>query len=344
MAKRKRVNMLKELIGSPWWAGVAVGVGGYFLLASLVPWLTEGEPLLRGVGVVISQFAPLWLIICLGAAVASLAGKLFRRRLYDRTGNADDVAGLSWQRFEQLVGEYFRRHGFTVRETGSAGGDGGVDLLLFRKGERHVVQCKHWKARQVGVGVVRELIGTVQLTGAVSGFLVTSGQITEAAAEAARNGDVRILSGPEILRAGKGEKAADDSRSGDAWLRFLYRLVLLKGLVGLMLILGGLAVVTWLPGHLARAVQSAVIGAGDKVTTGPVSQPDDPGGESAHNESRKPPGESGNSARLFVPDGIYRWRDEEGTVTYGDSPPEGVEYERLRGKMDERNVVKSYGD
>jgi Bacteriocin-protection, YdeI or OmpD-Associated/Restriction endonuclease len=34
--------------------------------------------------------------------------------------------------------------------------DGGVDLGLTKDGQRYLVQCKHWRKRQVGVTVVRE--------------------------------------------------------------------------------------------------------------------------------------------------------------------------------------------
>lgn len=37
---------------------------------------------------------------------------------------------MSWQEFELLVGEAFRRKGYAVAENGGGGADGGVDLVL----------------------------------------------------------------------------------------------------------------------------------------------------------------------------------------------------------------------
>jgi len=46
-----------------------------------------------------------------------------------------------------------------VNERGGRGPDGGVDLVLRKGSEATVVQCKQYRATQVGVAVVRELFG-----------------------------------------------------------------------------------------------------------------------------------------------------------------------------------------
>jgi len=55
------------------------------------------------------------------------------------------IAGMTWQRFEQLVGESLREQGFSVLEMGGNRPDGGVDLVMKKDGLRYLVQCKHWK-------------------------------------------------------------------------------------------------------------------------------------------------------------------------------------------------------
>ncbi len=76
------------------------------------------------------------------------------------------VTSMSWRDFERLVGEVFRRQGFVVSGFGGQSPDGGVDLGLTKNGQRYLVQCKHWRKRQVGVTVVRELNGVVSAQGA----------------------------------------------------------------------------------------------------------------------------------------------------------------------------------
>src|SRR5690606_35194698 len=97
-------------------------------------------------------------------AVMSAYGRSKRRGLHQRvstSSDADILNDMSWREFEMLVGEAFRRKGFTVRETGGAGPDGGVDLVLSAGTERYLVQCKQWRALKVPVTTVRELYGVM---------------------------------------------------------------------------------------------------------------------------------------------------------------------------------------
>ncbi len=48
-----------------------------------------------------------------------------------------------------------------------------MDLELRKEGELHLVQCKRWRARKVGVEIVRELYGVMTALGAVGGYVVS---------------------------------------------------------------------------------------------------------------------------------------------------------------------------
>lgn len=105
---------------------------------------------------------------------------------------------IGWRPFELLVGEVFRRQGYSVTELGGARADGGVDLLLEARGATLLVQCKHWKAQPVGVVVVRELYGVIAASGAAGGFVVTSGRFSAAANEFARGLAVTLVDGARL--------------------------------------------------------------------------------------------------------------------------------------------------
>jgi restriction system protein len=130
----------------------------------------------------------------------------------------DVLDGMSWREFEMLVGEGFRLQGYQVTETGGGGADGGVDLLLTRPGrsggEKFLVQCKQWRALNVGVDVVRELYGVMAARGATGGFVVTSGRFTDDAIGFANGRNVTLVDGPKLLdlirqaRAGAGQRPA----------------------------------------------------------------------------------------------------------------------------------------
>ena len=88
-----------------------------------------------------------------------------RARRLRRQRELRDLAALSWQQFEEVIADAFRRHGYRVREVGGRGrADGGVDLVLTREGQTTVVQAKHWRSDRVGVQLVRELYGVQRAT------------------------------------------------------------------------------------------------------------------------------------------------------------------------------------
>jgi restriction system protein len=115
-----------------------------------------------------------------------------------RTNPKVAIASMSWRDFERLVGETFRRQGFTVTGFGGNAPDGGVDLGLSKNGQRFLVQCKHWRKHQVGVTVVRELNGVIAAQRAHGGFVVTGGQFTREAREFADSCAIKLIDGPAL--------------------------------------------------------------------------------------------------------------------------------------------------
>ncbi|HSI50271.1 MAG TPA: restriction endonuclease [Ideonella sp.] len=206
-------NAWVELISlMPWWAGVAAALGFYLVLHTLAqPGPAAAAPLRPGdIGHVVT--GTLWRtlamvgqyllpFLCLIGAAASAWRQRERRQLVSLVTTskaASALDGMSWQQFERLVGEAFRLQGFNVQETGRGGPDGGVDLVLRRSGEKHLVQCKQWKAYKVGVDVVRELYGVMAAQGAAGGFVVTSGHFSREAEAFAEGRNVRLVDGLQL--------------------------------------------------------------------------------------------------------------------------------------------------
>lgn len=138
-----------------------------------------------------------------GGAALSAFGRWKRGGLHGDAAGDDGPAALqamSWEDFELLVGEAFRRQDYRVRELGGDGPDGGVDLVATRDEQRYLVQCKHWKSRQVGVRTVRELYGVMTAQRAAGAFVVTSGVFTREAQAFAYDKNVLLIDGPQLLR------------------------------------------------------------------------------------------------------------------------------------------------
>ncbi|HBO5517491.1 TPA: restriction endonuclease [Pseudomonas aeruginosa] len=156
-------------------------------------------------------------IFILGGVIGWIQRKA-RARRFNRisssplTGQA--IRNLTWEQFEQMVGEAFRRRGYSVNET-AKGADGGIDLVMHKGNELFLVQCKQWKALKVGVQVVRELYGVMSARGAAGGFVVTSGSFTAEAVRFAKGTSMELVDGSNLAQMFKasppGEAATQET-------------------------------------------------------------------------------------------------------------------------------------
>lgn len=94
-------------------------------------------------------------------------------------------------KFEEIVLLAFKNLGWQTEGT-KASGDGGVDGYLRKDGNLFILQCKRYgDGTRVGVGIIRELLGTVVMEKAAGGILVTTSSFTPAALKSAE-GDNRL--------------------------------------------------------------------------------------------------------------------------------------------------------
>ncbi|MEO6146446.1 MAG: restriction endonuclease [Sulfuriferula sp.] len=214
MARKRKQGAFEDLIGIaallPWWADVLLALITYFALhhfatAVVAPPVTPGHmgtAVANQLGKTLATYGQYLIpLACLiGAGIS--AYKCHKRAALItgvRGGSSPSVLnGMTWQEFEMLVGEAFRRSGYTVTETGGGGADGGVDLALRKDGEKFLVQCKQWKAFKVGVTTIRELYGVMAAGGAVGGFVVTSGVFTQEAKSFAEGRNIDLIDGSEL--------------------------------------------------------------------------------------------------------------------------------------------------
>lgn len=215
--RSKNGDVLEAVVGitalAPWWVGVILAVVSYLWLHSVAsaPMPTTVTPnqvgglifstWWRGISMVGQYLLP---VLFLAGAVGSFLKRRQAKQLHsDAANRADGIAQMSWREFEVLVAEHFRRLGFSVTETGGGGPDGGVDILLRKGSDRYLVQCKHWRARRVGVEPVRELYGVMAAQRMAGGFVVTSGDFTEEARTFASGRELQLINGKALSRVVK---------------------------------------------------------------------------------------------------------------------------------------------
>lgn len=201
---RRRNGLLDDVAAMPWPVGLGVGVGGYLVIAHLAPaWFARGDGIwmraLASLASMFSLFGWLFLGACALAAFVSWLRARRTRELLDTRRGLDDIAALGWRDFERLVGEAYRRKGYTVEETGLGGADGGIDLVLRRDGKRTLVQCKHWRREKVPVNVVREMYGLLAHHRADAIHIAAFGGFTPDAADFAASKPIELVDGAMLL-------------------------------------------------------------------------------------------------------------------------------------------------
>jgi len=117
----------------------------------------------------------------------------------------DALARVRWDRLEVLLADCYAAQGYRVEHVGTGGTrqrfDGGIDLKLRKDDQYILVQCKGWNAYQVPHNEVHQLIGLMVNEAATGAILVTSGEFTRAAIEAAtRGGHVQLVDGDDLRR------------------------------------------------------------------------------------------------------------------------------------------------
>jgi len=215
MARHKQ-SPLEDVIEAvsrlPWWVGVGLAVVSYIVLSVYASIQVKPPGDIHNIGSAISRSTfhglasvgryVLPLIFLLGALASG--ARQFRNRMRLRnvqeSNKQNPLLDMTWREFEELVGEFFRRRGYSMRHLGGNGPDGGVDLVATRGNDRYFIQCKQWRARKVGVQAVRELYGVMNAEGAAGGFVVTSGQFTDEAKHFAEGLNIRLFDGACLRR------------------------------------------------------------------------------------------------------------------------------------------------
>src|SRR2546428_12847826 len=148
---RRSPRLLEFLLAAPWWASAALAALVYVSLRYLFPAFVPKQSFPLGSLVHgLKETATLVALVLLLPAPVAAFRQFRQRRLFDLQTGIHSIKALSWQDFEALIAEEYSRQGYSVEKRGGGQPAGGIDLIPHREG-KVLVQCKHWKAKQVGV-------------------------------------------------------------------------------------------------------------------------------------------------------------------------------------------------
>lgn len=199
MVPRRREKSVPELLAhAPWWVSASLAVAVFIAAKYFFPLIHFESPVFTALNVLVGmsqQHAPYVALPFAVLAIIAASNRHFRKQLLDNQADIESIRGLSWQDFEILIGESFRRQGYSVEENTGCGADGGIDLRLRKNGEYFIVQCKRWRTKRIGVSPVRELFGLKAAERAHGAIFVASGTFTEAAKRFAHENSITLIDG-----------------------------------------------------------------------------------------------------------------------------------------------------
>lgn len=104
-----------------------------------------------------------------------------------------DFSGLRQDQIALLLGEIFRREGYTVELSAALSTDDGSDFILRRDGESIPVRSQDWASARVTDRELHEFYGLMAGTAAPRGIVVTTGSFTREAQEFAGEKSIELI-------------------------------------------------------------------------------------------------------------------------------------------------------
>jgi restriction system protein len=252
--RRKNEHLASVLVLLPWWVSAAMGLAAFVAIRWFFPLFFSGNPVLTALAVATRPLS--WLALLFFALLAMFAAIRQPRcaanktrkkvmpsdpehRLEPLLPNAgattlfaptkrgawslESLQSLEWKRFEHLCAWYYDAFGLTA-ETLAAGPDGGIDIKLYKPGDRTapiaIVQCKAWQ-KPVGVALVRELLGVMTHEKVKRGIFITTANYTDDALAFAATNQIQLVSGAgfvaklQALDAARQKDLLDRAFAGD---------------------------------------------------------------------------------------------------------------------------------
>lgn len=196
---RRNPSLGEILVLLPWWVSATLAAIAYVGIRWGLLLVRSDNPFFQSIIPALAKLA--WIpALALGiiAVFSAILAKQKRALVNGQTGLAS-LQNLSWKEFEWLVGEVYRKQGYTVEEFLGGGADGGIDLILRKNGGTWLVQCKQWRTQAVGAPTIREIFGLVAHHRANGAIVITSGRFTREAHAFAEGKMLELIDSPKLL-------------------------------------------------------------------------------------------------------------------------------------------------
>lgn len=137
-------------------------------------------------------------VSALGYVVGAIKKKR-KGKFFSQKQTLFDLKRLTWREFEEFVGHFFEKMGYRAEVTGGLN-DEGIDLVVYKDGKAHFVQCKKYSERQVTLSMMRDFYGAMAAKGSrEKGFFITTGDVTLEAGKFAEENSIEVINGSRLM-------------------------------------------------------------------------------------------------------------------------------------------------
>ena len=138
-------------------------------------------------------------ILIIFITIKSKMNYLFIKKDFNKYNSVAKLQKMNWEDYEEFVKKIFICKGYQVDRQGGHGSDGGIDLIIKKRTEKSMVQCKRYTSN-VGVKVIREMYAVGLHHGFKKVYIYTTSGFTKEAYEFAKGKNLILCNGIETLK------------------------------------------------------------------------------------------------------------------------------------------------
>ncbi|MUV38795.1 hypothetical protein JNUCC1_02666 [Lentibacillus sp. JNUCC-1] len=122
-----------------------------------------------------------------------------RKQELERLGNLNSLKKMTPIDFEYYISDLFHQMGFDAHVT-KATGDGGKDILIYKKDFHAIIECKRYVKQKVTRPHVQKFYSAIIDCKADKGYIITTGEFTAQAISYAIGKSIVLIDGRRLIR------------------------------------------------------------------------------------------------------------------------------------------------
>lgn len=127
----------------------------------------------------------------------SLYQKNYKKSFHHYQSNLKELNKMSWNEFEHLITQYFKKIGFTIKRTNDSLEANFTNLEAYKDNHKIIIYCEYWNIKNLNAHPIREAYKEVDSKDQL--YVITTGNFTTSAKEFAQGKKVELINGYKLV-------------------------------------------------------------------------------------------------------------------------------------------------